>query len=51
MTNHHLKSAFELACQISYEIDQDKKRQLIAQWRKEICHYMAATKFAREAHV
>lgn len=51
MTNHHLRSAFDLAVQISFETDQEKKRHLVAQWRKEICHYMAATKFARDAHV
>lgn len=51
MTNQHLKSAFDLACQISFETDQEKKRQLVKEWRIAITDYMSATAFARNAHV
>jgi hypothetical protein len=51
MTNQHLKSAFDLACQISFETDQEKKKHLIRAWRQAITRYMDATSIARSAHV
>lgn len=51
MTNHYLKSAFELACQISLETDPEKKKHLVRSWRKQMDQYFSAIKFARDAHV
>jgi hypothetical protein len=51
MTNRHLKSAKELACLISLETNQDKKRHLIKAWSQAMIDYMDATAYARAAHV
>lgn len=51
MTNHHLKTAFDLAVKISLETDQEKKRHLVSQWHKAFDAYFVAIKFAKDCHV
>jgi hypothetical protein len=51
MTNQHRDQAFKLACEISFETNPDKKRQLIKEWRRMMDQYLDAVKNARAAHV
>lgn len=51
MTNQHRKKAFELACQISFEADPEKKKQLVRDWHLALKEYWAAIDIARNCDV
>lgn len=51
MTNQHRKKAFELACQISFEADPEKKKHLVRAWHLALKDYWDAVAIARGANV